>query len=68
MNMELTIAEKINVILNRKHITKKELADRLETSPQNLNKKLKRDNLSSSDIQKIADAIGCRVVIDFEDK
>lgn len=66
--MELTPLEKLNVILDRENITKKELAERLGTSRQNLNNKLNRNNLSTSDLEKIAEAINYKIIIDFVKK
>lgn len=65
---ELTISEKIKVLLKRKGITAKELAARLGTTPQNLQNKLARDNFKFSDIVEISEAIGVRFVYDFVDK
>lgn len=65
---ELTISEKIKILLKRKGITAKELAARLGTTPQNLQNKLTRDNFKFNDIVEIADALGVRFVYDFEDK
>ena len=65
---ELTISEKIKIILKRKGMTARELAEKLGTTPQNLQNKLSRDNFKISDIQNIASALGVRFVFDFIEK
>lgn len=65
---ELTISEKIKVLLKRKGITAKELAARLGTTPQNLQNKLARDNFKFDDIIEISKALGVRFVYDFIDE
>lgn len=46
-------------------ITLSELANRLETSPQNLSLKLKRDSFRPADLEKIAHAIGAEYISVF---
>lgn len=53
-----TMAKKINMLLIEMDITKRELAQRLGTTPSNLSGKLKRDNFSESELQDIAAACG----------
>lgn len=53
-----TMTKKINILLIETGITKKELAERLGTSPANLSGKLKRDNFSEKELQEIAAACG----------
>lgn len=62
---ELTISEKIKILLKRKGMTARELAEKLDTTPQNLQNKLTRDNFKFNDIVEIADALGVRFVYDF---
>ena len=64
---ELTISEKIKIILKRKGMTARELAEKLDTTPQNLQNKLARDNFKFNDIVEIAEALGVRFVYDFVD-
>ena len=57
----MAMVEKIRILLVKQgNISEAELARRLGTSPQNLSKKFKRDNLSEKDLQKIAEVMGCR--------
>ena len=44
-----------------------DVAKALETSPQNLSQKLKRDNFSEKEMEEIAAAVGCTLEISFKD-
>ena len=62
----MAMVEKIRILLVKQgNISEAELARRLGTSPQNLSKKFKRDNLSEKDLQKIAEVTGCRYEAGF---
>ena len=62
----MTLIDKIRVLLVRRdNISEAELARRLGASPQNFNNKMKRNNFSESDLQKIAEALNCTVKIVF---
>lgn len=62
----MQIAEKIRILLiKRGNISVAELARRLGMAPQNLNRKLKRDTFSVSDLEKIAQALDCELNISF---
>ena len=50
---------KIRTILLERHMTIKELAEKIGTSGNNLSNKLSRDNLSEKELRKIADALDC---------
>lgn len=57
------MTEKIRILLvKRGNLSEAELARRLKTTPQNFNKKMKRDNFTESDLREIAAALDC----DFE--
>lgn len=59
----MPMTEKIRILMVKcGNISEAELARRLNTSPQNFNKKMKRDNFSESDLREIAEALNC----DFE--
>ncbi len=45
-----------------------ELAKRINTSPQNLSQKIKRDNFSEKEMQQIADALGVSLKILLENQ
>ena len=51
-----------------KNVSLNELAEKVETSSQNLNNKFRRDNLSENDIRNMADALGYDVKISLIDK
>lgn len=63
----MALSDKIRILLiKRGNISEAELARRIGTSPQNLNGKMKRDNFSEKDIQKIAEVLNCTYSITFK--
>ncbi len=56
--MELSTAEKIRIILKRKGMTVKELAELTGQSRQNLAQKLDRDNFDERELRLIAEKMG----------
>lgn len=70
--MELSFGEQIKILLNRKHMTIKDLADLYTQSTgqpmsrQNLTQRLKRDNFPEQDMYTIAGLLGYRVSIRLE--
>ena len=59
IEMNLTMGEKIRIILNRRGMTVAQLADLTNQTRQNLSNKLTRDNFQEQDIRAMADALGC---------
>ena len=57
--MNLTMGEKIRVILKRRGMTVAQLADLTNQTRQNLSNTLTRDNFQEQDIKAIADALNC---------
>lgn len=56
----MSMAEKIRILLvKRGNISEAELARKINTTPQNLNSKMKRDNFTEKDLQEIANALDC---------
>ena len=56
----MSMAEKIRILLiKRGNISEAELARRINTTPQNLNSKMKRDNFTEKDLQEIASVLDC---------
>lgn len=54
------MAEKIRILLiKRGNISEAKLAELLQTSPQNLSGKMKRDNFTEKDLQEIAKVLNC---------
>ena len=46
-------------------MTMSELADKIETTPQNLSNKLSRDNFTEKEMQSISNALACKLDISF---
>lgn len=59
------VSEKIRMLLIKRKMTMSELADKIETTPQNLSNKLSRDNFTEKEMQAISDALGCKLSISF---
>lgn len=63
--MNLTFGEQVKIILSRKGMTIKELAERVEEhtgknmSRQNMTQRLGRDNFQEQDMRMIAEILGC---------
>lgn len=62
------MALEIQKIMLEKGLKKKDVADRCGWTPSNMWNKMKRDNFSEEELQKIADALGCTLEIKFIDK
>lgn len=62
------MAKEIQKRMIDKDIKKKYLADRCGWTQSNLYNKMKRDNFTEEELQKIADALGCTLKIEFIDK
>ncbi len=63
--MNITVKEKIRIIMDRLNVNMTQLAASTEQSRQNLTNKMTRDNFTEKDIIKIADALGCKVDVVF---
>ena len=59
---------KIKMLLVKKDMTQKELAEKLGVTQGNLSRKFANDNLSERDIKKIADILNCEFKGTFIDK
>ena len=68
--MQVALEQKIRIAMIKKGIKSlSELAGKMENcSPQNLHNKIKRDNFSEHEMQKIAEALGADLRIEFVDK
>ena len=55
--MNLSMGEKIRIILKRRGMTVAQLADLTEQTRQNLSNKLTRDNFQEKDLEVIAKAL-----------
>ena len=58
-------AQKVKMLLAYKDKTQADLAEILNTSPQNLSQKMRRNTLSDEDMEKIATALGVRWRVEF---
>lgn len=63
--MQLSVSEKIKIILGRRNMTISDLAKNLNTSRQNLTNKFARNNFSEKELQQIAKAMNCSVNVIF---
>ncbi|MBQ4159857.1 MAG: helix-turn-helix domain-containing protein [Clostridia bacterium] len=62
----MALSDRIRILLiKRGNISEAELARRLSVSPQNLNKKMKRDNFTEKDLKEIAAALDCTYEVTF---
>jgi len=62
----MSMVEKIRILLvKRGNISEAELARRLGMSTQNLYGRMKRDNFTDKDLQKIADVLNCTFKASF---
>lgn len=68
VNMELTFAEQVKIILKRKKMTIADLAQVLGVSRQNVNQLLLRDNFKYSDMVKISAVLGCDLIVELREK
>lgn len=58
----------IKKLLIEEEITQGELAEKIETTQQNLSKKFKNNSFYVKDLNKIADALNYELIIDFHKK
>ena len=62
----MKMTERIRIMLvKNNNMSEAELARRMDMSPQNFNKKIKRDNFTMCDLEKIAEALDCKINISF---
>ena len=61
----LTIAEQIRIIARRCNISLSELARQTGQTPQNLANKLKRNNFTTNELEKVATAAGLTLKIEW---
>ena len=59
------VSEKIRILLIKRKMTMSELADKMETTPQNLSNKLSRDNFTEKEMKTMSGALGCKLDISF---
>ncbi|NLY87886.1 MAG: helix-turn-helix transcriptional regulator [Clostridiales bacterium] len=59
------VSDKIRILLIKRKMTMSELADKIETTPQNLSNKLSRDNFTEKEMQAIANVLACKLDVAF---
>lgn len=65
----MSMTEKIRIaLIKRNNMSEAELARKLNTTPQNFNSKMKRDNFTEKELIKIANALDCDFRGEFVDK
>lgn len=60
------VSDKIRILLIKRKMTMSELADKIETTPQNFSNKLSRDNFTEKEMKVISNALGCKIDITFK--
>ena len=68
MHMELTISEKIKLVIKRKGLKMGDIAAKLGCSRQNLHRRFDRNSWTDATLKEISDAIGMDYEIVFTDK
>lgn len=63
--MDISVAEKIRLIMKRQNMTMGELAEASGQTRQNLSNKMTRGNFTEKDIESLARALGCQTKISF---
>lgn len=59
------MSEKIKIVLVKRKMTVTQLAEKINTSSQNLSNKLRQDNFREKELQEIANALDCDYTADF---
>lgn len=56
----MTIEQKLKMLLGYTGLSQAEIARRIQTTPSNLNQKVKRNTLTYEELEQIAAAAGCK--------
>ena len=56
---------KIKMAMAAVNISEAELARRIGTTPQAFHQRMKTSKWSDGDLEKIAEALGCKIVVEF---
>lgn len=69
MILIISISEKLEIVLKREGITKKDLAEKLGVSQPNISKKFKYNDWRESDVREICNVIGieCETIFKLKD-
>lgn len=60
------MTEKIKIVLVKRNMTAKQLAEALNTSSANIYQKFKRDNFSENELKEIGNILNCDFVGSFK--
>ncbi len=63
--MDVSVAEKLRLIMKRQNVTMGNLAEASGQTRQNLSNKMTRGNFTEKDIETLANALDCKVKIIF---
>ena len=63
--MDVSVAEKLRLIMKRQNMTMGDLAEASGQTRQNLSNKMTRGNFTEKDIETLATALDCKVKIIF---
>lgn len=63
--MDVSVAEKVRLIMKRRGMTMGDLAAATGQTRQNLSNKMTRGNFTEKDIERMAGALGCSAEICF---
>jgi len=61
----ITMGDKIKILLSRRNMTITDLAEKMQTSRQNLTNKLTRDNFSEKEIRSISEILNAEFIGEF---
>ena len=59
------MSEKIKILLVKRKMTVTQLAEKINTSSQNLSNKIKRDDFRENELREIAEALDCDYEANF---
>ena len=67
MNMDLTISEKLRLVIKRKKLKMGEIAEKLGCSRQNLHKKFDKNTWTDESLKEVCEVMGISYEIIFTD-
>lgn len=66
--MEMNTSEKIRFLAHRKNMTMGDIARGTNQTRQNLSNKMTRCDFKQSELERIAEVLGCHLKVSFVDK
>ena len=63
----MNITKKIKLLLVENEMTATQLAKKIGTTQSNLSKKMKNESYTLSDLEKIAEALNLKLIIEFKE-